>query len=150
MIPLSIPNIVGNEWKYVKSCLDTNWVSSAGQYVQQFEQKICEYNKVKNAISCVNGTAALHIALQVVGVKSDDEVLVPTLTFIAPVNVIRYVNAQPIFMDCDHYYNIDIEKCLARVSGSFVRGGFAGGLRLGIRRLTVARDVSVHCGVLLS
>ena len=111
-IPLSVPSINGNEWKYVKECLDTEWVSSAGKYVDLFEQKIAEYTGSKYAVACVNGTSALQISLQLAGVRRDDEVIVPTLTFIAPVNVITYCNATPVFMDADKYYNIDAEKTI--------------------------------------
>jgi len=113
MIPLSVPSIQGNEWKYIKECLDTEWVSSAGKYVDLFEQKICEYTGAKYAVACVNGTAALHISLLLAGVKPDDEVIVPTLTFISPINVVRYCNAYPVFMDADDFYNIDVEKTIA-------------------------------------
>jgi len=109
-IPLSVPSIQGKEWKYIKECLDTEWVSSAGKYVDIFEQRICEFTGAKYAVACVNGTAALHISLLIAGVKSDDEVIVPTLTFISPINVVRYSNAHPVFMDADDFYNIDIEK----------------------------------------
>lgn len=109
-IPLSVPSIRGNEWTYVKECLDTEWVSSAGKYVESFEQKVTEYTGAAYAVACVNGTAALQIALQLVGVQPGDEVLVPTLTFIAPVNAIRYLHAEPVFMDADNYYNINAEK----------------------------------------
>jgi len=112
LIPLSIPNISGNEWKYVKDCLDTGWVSSAGKYVDKFENEIKQFIDVKHAVACVSGTAALQISLQVVGVLSGDEVIVPTLTFIASVNAIRYVGAEPVFMDCDEYYNINVEKTI--------------------------------------
>lgn len=112
MIPLSVPSIQGNEWKYIKECLDTEWVSSAGKYVDLFEQKICEFTGAKYAIACVNGTAALHISLLLAGIKPNDEVIVPTLTFISPVNVVRYCDAYPVFMDADDFYNIDIEKTI--------------------------------------
>ncbi len=110
IIPLSVPSIQGNEWKYIKECLDTEWVSSAGKYVDLFENKIAEYCGAKYAVACVNGTSALQISLILAGVKQGDEVIVPTLTFIAPVNVVRYLSANPVFMDCDDYYNIDPEK----------------------------------------
>ncbi len=109
-VPLSVPNISGNEWKYVKECLDTNWVSSAGKYVSLFENSVAEYTKSKNAIACVNGTSAIQVSLKLAGVKPNDEVIVPTLTFIAPVNAIRYNEADPVFMDVDDYYNIDVVK----------------------------------------
>ena len=109
-IPLSVPSIQGNEWKYVKECLDTEWVSSAGSYVNAFEEKICEYTGAKHAVAVVNGTAALHISLVVAGVVPGDEVIVPTVTFIAPVNTVVYSGASPVFMDCDEFYNIDVYK----------------------------------------
>ena len=112
MIPLSVPHIAGNEWTYIKECLDTEWVSSAGKYVNNFEEDICRYSNAKYAVCCVNGTAALQIALLTVGVKAEEEVIVPTVTFIATINVVRYVNAIPIFMDCDDYYNIDLNKTM--------------------------------------
>ena len=100
-IPLSEPVLQGNEWKYIKECLDTGWISSAGSYVNKFEEMIASYVGVSHAIAVVNGTAALHLALIVAGVKEDDEVIVSTLTFIAPVNAVHYVGANPVFMDCD-------------------------------------------------
>ena len=112
MIPLSAPNIKGNAWKYIKECLDTEWVSSAGKYVDIFEEKLCDYTKSKYAIVCVNGTSSLQISIQLAGVLPGDEVIVPTLTFIAPVNAIRYNQATPVFMDVDRFYNLDIEKTL--------------------------------------
>ena len=109
-IPLSIPSIQGNEWKYIKECLDTEWVSSAGKYVSLFEEKICEFTGSKYAVACVNGTSALQMSLLLSGVRPGDEVIVPTLTFIAPVNVVKYLGAEPVFMDCDDYYNINVDK----------------------------------------
>jgi aminotransferase in exopolysaccharide biosynthesis len=112
MIPLSVPSISGNEWKYVKECLDTEWVSSVGKYVDLFEEKIAEYTCSQYAVACMNGTSALQMSLQIVGVKLGDEVIVPTLSFIAPVNAISYNLAEPVFMDADEYYNIDAEKTI--------------------------------------
>ena len=111
-IPLSAPVIMGNEWDYIKDCLDTSWVSSAGNYVDKFEESISSYTGSKYAIACVNGTSALQLSLRLVGVKSGDEVMVPTLTFIAPINAVRYLDANPIFFDCDQYFNIDVEKTI--------------------------------------
>jgi perosamine synthetase len=107
-IPLIVPEIRGNEWKYVKECLDTNWVSSVGSYVERFEKIAAEQAGTKYAIATVNGTAALHIALLLAGVQEDDEVVVSTLTFIAPANAIRYVGAWPVFIDAEpRYWQID-------------------------------------------
>ena len=111
-VPLSVPSIKGNEWQYVKECIDTEWVSSAGKYVNLFEEKIAEYTGSRFAVACVNGTAALQMSLRLVGVQPQDEVIVPTLTFIAPVNAIAYNGGEPVFMDVDEYYNIDYEKTI--------------------------------------
>lgn len=110
-IPLCVPEICGNEWKYIKECLDTNWVSSVGPFVDRFERMVADYVGAKYAVATVNGTAALHIALLVAGVQPGDEVLVSTLTFIAPVNAIRYVGAWPVFIDADpNYWQMDPQK----------------------------------------
>ena len=77
-IPLCVPEFGGNEWLYVKECLDSNWVSSAGPFVNRFEQSLAEYVGAKHAVAAVNGTAAIHIALLVAGLQPDEEVLVPT------------------------------------------------------------------------
>ena len=107
-IPLIVPEIRGNEWKYVKECLDTNWVSSVGSYVDRFERIVAEQAGTKYAIATVNGTAALHIALMLAGVQADDEVVVSSLTFIAPANAVRYVGAWPVFIDAEpRYWQID-------------------------------------------
>lgn len=100
-IPLLVPTIQGNEWRYVKECLDTNWVSSVGAFVDRFEGEIAGRIGTRFAVATVNGTAALHVALLVGGVQPDEEVLVSTLTFIAPVNAIRYVGAWPVFVDAE-------------------------------------------------
>jgi len=110
-VPLCVPEIHGNEWAYIKECLDTNWVSSAGSFVDRFEAVLAEFVGAKFAIATVNGTAALHVALLVAGVEPDDEVLVPALTFIAPVNAVRYAGAWPVFMDAEpRYWQMDPEK----------------------------------------
>ena len=99
---LSAPNISGNEWKYVKECLDTAWVSSVGKYVDKFEQMVAEYAGAKYGVAAVNGTSALHIALMLVGVKRKDYVIVPNITFIASINSIKYTGANPILIDVDY------------------------------------------------
>jgi len=99
--PLHAPSFGGNEWKYVKECLDTEWVSSAGAYVDRFEAELAKVTGVKRAVAVVNGTAALHVALRLAGVQAGDEVLVPALTFIATANAVSYCNATPHFVDSD-------------------------------------------------
>src|SRR5437773_6547158 len=103
-IPLGVPQIQGNEWRYVKECLDTNFVSSVGPFVNRFEGAVADFVGTKHAVATVNGTAALHIALLVAGVLPDDEVLVSALSFIAPANTIRYVGAWPVFIDAEENY----------------------------------------------
>jgi aminotransferase in exopolysaccharide biosynthesis len=101
LIPLSVPNIAGNEWKYVKDCLDTGWISSVGSYVTQFEQMVADFAGAKYGVAAVNGTAALHIALLLSGVKQDDYVILPNLTFVASANSIKYLGADPLLIDAD-------------------------------------------------
>lgn len=109
-IPLSVPNLKGNELEYVTHAVKSEWVSTGGPYVNEFETKIAEYAKCKGAVSCQNGTAGLHIALKLCGVTREDEVIVPTLTFIAAVNPVKYIGAEPIFMDCDDTLTMDVAK----------------------------------------
>ena len=96
--------------KYINECIDTEWVSSVGSYVNLFEENIGHYTGAKYAVACSSGTSALQLALESIGVKSDDEVIVPTMTFIATPNSVSYNNAHPIFIDCDEYLNIDVFK----------------------------------------
>ena len=98
-IPLHEPSFSGNEWKYVKECLDTGWVSSVGKYVDRFERDLERYTGVKHAVATVNGTAALHVCLELVGVQPNDEVLLPALTFVATANTVCYCKAIPHFVD---------------------------------------------------
>ena len=102
-IPLSEPWLCGNEWTYLKECLDSGWISSVGPFVSRFERKFVDdyVGGAAYAVAVVNGTAGLHLALRALCVGPEDEVLVPTLTFIAPVNAIRYCGAHPVFVDAD-------------------------------------------------
>lgn len=111
MIPLCIPEISGNEWKYVKECFDTNWVSSVGSYVNKFEEEFSNYVSSKKAVVTMNGTAALELALRTLGIGEGDEVIVSSLTFISPVNTIKYVGAEPVFVDvCRDTWVMDADK----------------------------------------
>jgi len=101
MVPLCVPEIRGREWAYVKECLDTGWVSSVGAFVTRFEHAMAEAVGVPYAVATTSGTAALHVSLQVAGVGTDDEVVVSGLTFVAPVNAIRYLGAWPVLTDAD-------------------------------------------------
>jgi aminotransferase in exopolysaccharide biosynthesis len=100
-IPLHDPRFIGNEKKYLMECIDSNFVSSVGEFVGRFEQMCADYTGAKYAVAAMNGTAALHIALQLAGVKSNEEVITQALTFIATVNAISYTGAKPIFIDVD-------------------------------------------------
>ena len=100
-ISLHEPSFEGNEWKYLKECLDSSYVSSVGKFVDQFEKDLAEFTGAKHAISVVNGTAALHIALKLAGVEAGDEVLIPALTFVATANAVTYCNATPHFIDSE-------------------------------------------------
>ena len=110
-IPLAEPEISGNEWKYVKECLDTGWVSSAGEFVHRFEAECAAYSGASHAIAVANGTVGIHLALRLVGVRRDDEVIVSNMTFIAPVNAISYCGAHPVLVDTSPIdWQIDPEK----------------------------------------
>lgn len=109
-IPLSVPNLGGNEAKYVSHAVETEWVSTVGSYVSDFEQSLAGYVQAEGAVACQSGTAGLHVALLTCGVKADNMVIVPTLTFIATVNPVRYIGAEPAFMDCDDSLCMDPEK----------------------------------------
>ncbi len=104
-LPLHEPDFGGNEWAYVKECLDTGWVSSVGKFVDRFEEELAAYTGVKRAIAVVNGTAALHVCLLLAGVKADDEVLMPALTFIATANAVSYCGAIPHFIDSEENHS---------------------------------------------
>lgn len=111
-ISLHSPIFDGKEIQFVNNCIKTSWLSSSGKFVKLFEDKVKSFTKSKFAIACVNGTAALQISLRLAGVKNNHEVIVPTITFIAPVNAVKYNGANPIFMDCDEYCNIDVKKTI--------------------------------------
>lgn len=95
------PEFAGNEWNYVKECLDTGWVSSAGSFVDRIEKMLVEITGVKRAVATSNGTAALHICLLLAGVQPGDEVIIPDLTFVATANAVAYCGAVPHFVDCE-------------------------------------------------
>jgi len=111
VIGLHEPLFKGKEWEYVKECLDTGWVSSVGKFVDRFEKKLAEYTGAKRAVAVVNGTCALHLALKLVGIGPGDEVIVPTLTFVATANAVSYTGATPHFVDSEEKtLGIDPEK----------------------------------------
>jgi perosamine synthetase len=117
-IPNAVPFLGGNEWKYVKECLDTNWVSSAGPFVERFERDVAAYVGVPHAVATVNGSAALHVALLAAGVGAADEVLLPALTFMATAGAVAHAGAHPVFLDSEaDSWGLDparVEEFLAR------------------------------------
>jgi perosamine synthetase len=100
-IPVAAPMLVGNEKAYIMDCMESGWISSAGKYVLKFEAAFAEFCGAKHAISCCNGTAALHLSLLALGVGPGDEVIVPTLTFVATANAVTYCGARPVFVDSE-------------------------------------------------
>lgn len=100
-IALHEPSFAGNEWTYVKDCLDTGWVSSVGQYVDRFEKDLADFTGAKYAVATTNGTSALHVCYLLAGLGANDEVLMPTMTFVATTNALAYTGAIPHFIDAD-------------------------------------------------
>ncbi len=124
IIPVAVPCFRGREWEYLKQCLDTNWVSSAGPFVERFEQVMAEYTGTAHAVAVSSGTAALHTALMVAGIKPDDEVLVSDFTFIAPANAIRHAGAWPVFIDASaDTWQMDPDLVYRFLSENCVRQG---------------------------
>ena len=108
-ISLSEPYFFGDEIKNLKKCIDDKWISSNGNLVKEFEKKLSKFTS-RNVCLTINCTSALHLSLILSGVEKDDEVIVPTLTFISPINAIYYIGAKPIFMDINKYFVIDDQK----------------------------------------
>lgn len=136
-VTLHEPSFTGNEWLYLKECLDSTFVSSVGKFVDRFEADLAAFTGAKHAVAVVNGTAALHIALKLAGVKAGDEVLIPALTFVATANAVTYCDATPHLIDCEaRTLGVDAEKlrdyllnhteqragqCVNRVTGRVIR-----------------------------
>lgn len=109
-IPLSVPNLKGNELKYVTQAIESEWVSTGGAFIDEFEKKTAKYVGSVGAVACQSGTAGIHLSLIANNIQPNDAVIAPVLTFIAAVNPIRYIGAEPIFMDCDDSLCMDMEK----------------------------------------
>jgi len=117
-VALHEPSFTGNEWRYLKECLDSTFVSSVGKFVDRFEVDLAAFTGAKHAVAVVNGTAALHIALKLAGVKADDEVLIPALTFVATANAVAYCGATPHFVDSSMpTMGVDAEKLRDYLAG---------------------------------
>jgi perosamine synthetase len=107
-IPVAQPDLSGNESRYLQQCVESGWISGSGPYVDRFEADFARFCGVREAISCNSGTAALHLAMAALGIGPGDEVIVPTLTYIATVNAVRYCGATPVFADSEaHTMNLD-------------------------------------------
>lgn len=117
MIPIAKPYFGGKELQYVSECINEGWVSSIGKFIHRFESEFANYHSVEYATTTSNGTAALHLALEALGVGPGDEVIVPNLTFIASVNAIRYVGAEPIFVDSEkETWNLDLKDVQDKIT----------------------------------
>src|SRR3989338_83224 len=100
-IPVCEPTLIGNESKYVNDCLNTNWISSSGKYIELFEKGFAKFCGTKYGIATCNGTVSIHLALEALNIGPGDEVIVPDFTMIASVNSILYTGAKPVFVDAD-------------------------------------------------
>jgi perosamine synthetase len=116
-IPVAAPAFAGNEVKYVMDCLESVWISSKGRYIEEFENKFAQYIGSKHAITVSNGTVALHLSLLAYDIRSGDEIIVPTLTYIATVNAVSYCGATPVFIDSEMAtWNIDAAAIEAKIT----------------------------------
>jgi len=116
-ISVAEPKLAGNERKYVLDCLDTNWISSNGKYIGAFEEAFASFCGVKHAVAANNGTTALHLALVALGLEPGDEVIIPTVTYIATANAVRYCGATPVLVDvCVDTMNIDPKAIEAKIT----------------------------------
>ena len=117
VIPVACPVLSGNEKKYVNECLDSSWISSAGKFISQFEEAFAAFCGTRYAISSNNGTTGLHLALLGLNVAPGDEVIVPTLTYIASANAVRYCGARPVFVDSEpRTMNIDAQAIERKIT----------------------------------
>lgn len=109
-IPLSVPNLSKDILPMIEECIETGWVSTGGRFITEFEEKVAKYVGVKEAVGVQSGSAGLHVAYRLLGLERNDEVIMPTVTFIATVNPAMYIGANPIFIDCDDTLNMDLDK----------------------------------------
>jgi perosamine synthetase len=117
MIPVCEPLLAGREWEYVRECLETNWISSIGKYVSEFEQKFAEYCGCRHGVSTTSGTTALHLTLAALGIGKGDEVIVPSFTMIAPVFAVVYTGAKPVLVDSEpDTWTMDVTKVEGKIT----------------------------------
>ncbi|MEM7030449.1 MAG: DegT/DnrJ/EryC1/StrS family aminotransferase [Chloroflexota bacterium] len=117
IIPVCEPTLVGNEKKYVNECLDTNWISSAGRFINSFEEEFSAACDAKYGVACANGTVALHLALAALGIGPGDEVIIPTFTMIATINAVTYTGATPVLVDSELCtWNMDVDQIEAKIT----------------------------------
>jgi perosamine synthetase len=116
-LPVAAPVLAGREKEYVADCMESGWISSTGKYVDLFEASFAEFCGVRHAVACCNGTVALHLALVALGVEAGDEVIVPTLTFVATANAVTYCGARPVFVDSEPAtWNLDPAQVEAKIT----------------------------------
>jgi perosamine synthetase len=116
-IPVAAPVLAGREKEYVADCMESGWISSSGKYVELFESAFAEFCGVRHAVACCNGTVALHVALVALGVGTGDEVIVPTLTFVATANAVTHCGARPVFVDSEpETWNLDPAQVEAKIT----------------------------------
>ena len=117
IIPVCEPTLGGNELKYVQQAVETNWISSAGSFIRDFEAKFAEACGARYGIACANGTVAIHLALATLGLEPGDEVIVPTFTMIATINAVAYCGATPVLVDCEpDYWQMDVAQVAAKIT----------------------------------
>ncbi len=117
IIPVCEPTLTGNELRYVSECVQTNWISSAGRFIREFERAFADACGTRYGVACANGTVALHLALATLGLEPDDEVIIPAFTMIATANAVTYCGARPVLVDSEPYtWNLDLEQVAARIS----------------------------------
>ncbi len=117
IIPVCEPTLGGNEMKYVQRAIETNWISSAGSFIPEFEHRFAEFCDAKYGISCNNGTVALHLALATLGLEPEDEVILPAFTMIATINAVTYCGATPVLVDSEPtYWQLDVEQVAAKIT----------------------------------
>jgi len=117
LIPVCEPTLTGNEMKYVQQAVETNWISSAGSFIRDFEAQFAEACQVRYGIACANGTVAMHLAMATLGLEPGDEVIIPTFTMIATINAVTYCGATPVLVDMEpDYWQMDIDHVAAKIT----------------------------------